>query len=233
MPCSCCCGVFFIYRHHAERGGSDGGPLRPQEVVCFCHSWWVVCLIRLIVEMYLMLVVLVYRSSATNRIITAKDHASVQINIGHVDENGLYDGRFTTFALSGFIRAQVIIIVNFCLFTCAWISLCELSHCCIALFPAWSWIMRALCCCWQLIMSLNFSAVNTQAESLIGCFVDCFYAMHWRSVLLARAFYIFIWLIWFISFDTKSVHTLFFFMFCVVFGTVTNLPKWWQCKKSY
>jgi small subunit ribosomal protein S21e len=58
-----------------------------------------------------MLVVLVYRSSATNRIITAKDHASVQINIGHVDENGLYDGRFTTFALSGFIRAQVIIAI--------------------------------------------------------------------------------------------------------------------------
>ncbi|XP_052146538.1 40S ribosomal protein S21-like [Oryza glaberrima] len=50
------------------------------------------------------------KCSATNRIITAKDHASVQINIGHVDENGLYDGRFTTFALSGFIRAQIIII---------------------------------------------------------------------------------------------------------------------------
>ncbi|KAL5656814.1 hypothetical protein ACJX0J_029977, partial [Zea mays] len=28
---------------------------------------------------------------ATNRIITAKDHASVQINIGHLDANGLYD----------------------------------------------------------------------------------------------------------------------------------------------
>ncbi|KAF0916641.1 hypothetical protein E2562_007923 [Oryza meyeriana var. granulata] len=46
------------------------------------------------------------KCSATNRIITSKDHASVQINIGHVDENGLYDGRFTTFALCGFIRAQ-------------------------------------------------------------------------------------------------------------------------------
>ncbi|CAN6287184.1 unnamed protein product, partial [Urochloa humidicola] len=46
------------------------------------------------------------KCSATNRIITAKDHASVQINIGHLDENGLYDGRFTTFALSGFVRAQ-------------------------------------------------------------------------------------------------------------------------------
>jgi small subunit ribosomal protein S21e len=49
------------------------------------------------------------KCSATNRIITAKDHASVQINIGHLDENGLYDGRFTTFALSGFVRAQVIV----------------------------------------------------------------------------------------------------------------------------
>ncbi|KAJ1297165.1 hypothetical protein BS78_01G356800 [Paspalum vaginatum] len=46
------------------------------------------------------------KCSATNRIITAKDHASVQINIGHLDENGMYDGRFTTFALSGFVRAQ-------------------------------------------------------------------------------------------------------------------------------
>ena len=46
-------------------------------------------------------------SSATNRLITAKDHASVQINIGHLDESGVYTGQFTTFALSGFIRAQV------------------------------------------------------------------------------------------------------------------------------
>ncbi|XP_020396117.1 small ribosomal subunit protein eS21 isoform X2 [Zea mays] len=29
------------------------------------------------------------KCSATNRIITAKDHASVQINIGHLDANGL------------------------------------------------------------------------------------------------------------------------------------------------
>ena len=46
------------------------------------------------------------KCSATNRLITAKDHASVQINIVHVDENGIYNGQFTTFALSGFIRAQ-------------------------------------------------------------------------------------------------------------------------------
>ncbi|KAG6534381.1 hypothetical protein ZIOFF_008267 [Zingiber officinale] len=44
--------------------------------------------------------------SATNRLITAKDHASVQINIGHLDDNGVYTGQYTTFSLSGFIRAQ-------------------------------------------------------------------------------------------------------------------------------
>ncbi|KAG0233617.1 40S ribosomal protein S21 [Mortierella sp. GBA43] len=44
--------------------------------------------------------------SATNRLIGSKDHASVQINIGNVDENGRYTGSFTTYALSGFVRAQ-------------------------------------------------------------------------------------------------------------------------------
>ncbi|XP_042483634.1 40S ribosomal protein S21-like [Macadamia integrifolia] len=43
---------------------------------------------------------------ATNRLITSKDHDSVQINIGHVDENGLYTGHFTTSAIYGFVRAQ-------------------------------------------------------------------------------------------------------------------------------
>ena len=46
-------------------------------------------------------------SSATNRLITSKDHASVQINIGHVDEDGVFTGQFSTFALCGFVRAQV------------------------------------------------------------------------------------------------------------------------------
>nr|GMD10774.1 formin-like protein 11 [Ipomoea batatas] len=32
-------------------------------------------------------------SSATNRLITSKDHASVQINVGHLNENGVYDGK--------------------------------------------------------------------------------------------------------------------------------------------
>ncbi|KAL6510955.1 Small ribosomal subunit protein eS21y [Orobanche gracilis] len=47
------------------------------------------------------------KCSATNRLITSKDHASVQINIGHLDENGRYiNGQFSTFALCGYVRAQ-------------------------------------------------------------------------------------------------------------------------------
>lgn len=46
-------------------------------------------------------------SAATNRLITAKDHASVQINIGHVDENGhILPGQATTYALCGFVRIR-------------------------------------------------------------------------------------------------------------------------------
>jgi small subunit ribosomal protein S21e len=46
-------------------------------------------------------------SSATNRLITAKDHASIQINIGHVDENGhIIPGQHTTYALCGFVRSR-------------------------------------------------------------------------------------------------------------------------------
>ncbi|XP_004296834.1 PREDICTED: 40S ribosomal protein S21-2-like isoform 1 [Fragaria vesca subsp. vesca] len=50
------------------------------------------------------------KCSATNRLITSKDHASVQINIGHLDENGNYTGQFSTFALCGYVRAQVILL---------------------------------------------------------------------------------------------------------------------------
>ncbi|XP_057467915.1 40S ribosomal protein S21-2-like [Actinidia eriantha] len=46
------------------------------------------------------------KCSATNRLITAKDHASVQLNIGHLDERGVYTAGFSTFALCGFVRAQ-------------------------------------------------------------------------------------------------------------------------------
>ncbi|KAI8053479.1 ribosomal protein S21e [Syncephalis plumigaleata] len=46
------------------------------------------------------------KCSATQRLITAKDHASVQINIGEVDSKGVLNGKFQTFALCGFIRSQ-------------------------------------------------------------------------------------------------------------------------------
>ncbi|CAG8495390.1 5615_t:CDS:2 [Ambispora leptoticha] len=46
------------------------------------------------------------KCSATNRLITSKDHASVQINVGNVDAQGRYTGTFSTYALCGFIRGQ-------------------------------------------------------------------------------------------------------------------------------
>ncbi|KAG2026917.1 hypothetical protein GB937_001709 [Aspergillus fischeri] len=46
------------------------------------------------------------KCSATNRIIKANDHASVQISIGKVDENGRYTGENQSYALCGFIRAR-------------------------------------------------------------------------------------------------------------------------------
>ncbi len=46
------------------------------------------------------------KCSATNRIIKAKDHASVQIAIGKVDENGRFTGESQVYALCGFVRAM-------------------------------------------------------------------------------------------------------------------------------
>ena len=45
------------------------------------------------------------KCSATNRIIKSTDHASVQISVGKVDENGRYTGENQTYALCGFVRA--------------------------------------------------------------------------------------------------------------------------------
>tara|TARA_B110001452_G_scaffold207066_1_gene177227 strand:- start:2065 stop:2277 length:213 start_codon:yes stop_codon:yes gene_type:complete len=44
------------------------------------------------------------RCSATNRLISSKDKAAVQINIAHTNEAGVYMGDYTTMALCGFIR---------------------------------------------------------------------------------------------------------------------------------
>lgn len=46
------------------------------------------------------------KCSATNRIIKAKDHASVQISICKVDENGRSTGENQTYALCGFVRSR-------------------------------------------------------------------------------------------------------------------------------
>ncbi|BGP55707.1 hypothetical protein JCM8202_003803 [Rhodotorula sphaerocarpa] len=44
------------------------------------------------------------KCSATNRLITAKDHASVQINVAEVDESGKMTGSNVTYAFSGGVR---------------------------------------------------------------------------------------------------------------------------------
>lgn len=47
------------------------------------------------------------KCSWTNRIMTATDKASVQLNVGHLDANGVYSGQYTTLALSGYVRQKV------------------------------------------------------------------------------------------------------------------------------
>lgn len=45
-------------------------------------------------------------SSWTNRIIAAKDHASVQINVARVNANGVFTGESDAYALAGYIRGK-------------------------------------------------------------------------------------------------------------------------------
>ncbi|KAJ1999642.1 40S ribosomal protein S21 [Coemansia thaxteri] len=45
------------------------------------------------------------KCSATNRLVSAKDHAAIQINIGGVDESGRLDGTYKTYVISGKVRA--------------------------------------------------------------------------------------------------------------------------------
>ncbi|NXA47474.1 RS21 protein, partial [Nothocercus julius] len=48
------------------------------------------------------------KCSASNRIIGAKDHASIQINISEVDRvTGRVNGQFKTYAICGAIRRMV------------------------------------------------------------------------------------------------------------------------------
>uniref|UniRef100_A0A674NSM1 40S ribosomal protein S21 n=1 Tax=Takifugu rubripes TaxID=31033 RepID=A0A674NSM1_TAKRU len=48
------------------------------------------------------------KCSASNRIIGAKDHASIQINIAEVDKvTGRFNSQFKTYAICGAIRRMV------------------------------------------------------------------------------------------------------------------------------
>jgi len=45
------------------------------------------------------------KCSYTNRLISAKDHGAVQINVGNIDaQTGLYTGESKVFVLNGYIR---------------------------------------------------------------------------------------------------------------------------------
>ena len=46
------------------------------------------------------------KCTATSRLLAAKEHKSVQMNIGQVDAEGKYTGEFFTFNLAGFIRQK-------------------------------------------------------------------------------------------------------------------------------
>ncbi|KAI8060006.1 30S ribosomal protein S21e [Gongronella butleri] len=46
------------------------------------------------------------KCSATNRLITAKDHASIQLNIADVDAEGRALNTFGTYALCGYVRKE-------------------------------------------------------------------------------------------------------------------------------
>ncbi|KAI7856305.1 30S ribosomal protein S21e [Circinella umbellata] len=46
------------------------------------------------------------KCSATNRLIKAKDHASVQINVGDVNAEGRLTGTYSTYAFCGFVRRE-------------------------------------------------------------------------------------------------------------------------------
>uniref|UniRef100_A0A8C7NLD9 40S ribosomal protein S21 n=1 Tax=Oncorhynchus mykiss TaxID=8022 RepID=A0A8C7NLD9_ONCMY len=58
------------------------------------------------VKIYIFFLIYFYsRPSASNRIIGAKDHASIQINIAEVDKvTGRFTGQFKTYAICGAIR---------------------------------------------------------------------------------------------------------------------------------
>lgn len=61
---------------------------------------------RLLVRLQILCFVLSLTGATTDRLITSKDHASVQIMIADVDANGRALTTSTSFALSGQVRSQ-------------------------------------------------------------------------------------------------------------------------------
>ena len=46
------------------------------------------------------------KCSATGKLITSKDHSSVQFNVGEVNAKGLFTGKRKAYAFSGFVRSS-------------------------------------------------------------------------------------------------------------------------------
>merc|ERR1712205_37976 len=46
------------------------------------------------------------KCSVTNQLLNSKDHASVQINAGQVDQYGIYTGEYNVYALCGALRRR-------------------------------------------------------------------------------------------------------------------------------
>jgi small subunit ribosomal protein S21e len=44
------------------------------------------------------------KCSSTNKILTSRDHSSIQIKIGCVNKDGFFDGKTQAYVLCGFLR---------------------------------------------------------------------------------------------------------------------------------
>ncbi|PNJ05790.1 RPS21 isoform 5 [Pongo abelii] len=69
------------------------------------------------------------KCSASNRIIGAKDHASIQMNVAEVDKvTGRFNGQFKTYAICGAIRRMVSVSLGFAHhFGTSWTLRCALE----------------------------------------------------------------------------------------------------------
>ncbi len=58
------------------------------------------------IEMEMNHVYIPRKCSYTNRILTSKDHCSIQLTIGTIENGGVYKGKFEIFSLCGNLRKQ-------------------------------------------------------------------------------------------------------------------------------